>query len=405
MLRANFCAPRQAREHFNRRNGVLVPELEGLGSCPIKLETTYMDSAHDRRTATSALLSYSRNNSLCAVVGPANDFVTQGLSSLTEALKVPQISYASNGYRLSSKSEYPTVARVLPVAYDFGEAVAKFFNRDVLEREVAGIIYEDTDYGEQFESPLEEYEDALGYLTITEGFSAGDDDSIRSAMQEAKDKGFRTIVLITDQVALLDDVARIASDMDMLGAGYFYIISGGALPPTLLAEEVRYPVDSPADKMLRGAALFTNYDRFVYFGDDDPFMAEWSRQARSFARKVRRIEINSEIDELLGDAQDFFETETPTEYASYMYDAVITAGMSACSAWAAGQDTAGSETHGYMAHVLGTEFTGTSGPFRFKDTEDADGQPAKENFRDPKGTVFGIYNVRPGVVGEDGLRR
>lgn len=397
-----------AQDHFNRRDSTLVPELgdDLIIDCPVTVNLTVFDSAYDRRTTTQTLWEYASSgivsagnqNKVCAVIGPATDRVSQGLASLTEALSVPQISYGSNGYRLTNQAEYPGVTRVLPVAYDVGYAVTMWLNRDIFQREGEGIIYEDTDYGEQLESPIEDLEEDLGYLTITESFHAGDDDGIRSAFQEAKDKGFRTIVLVTDQVSLLDDVARVADDMDMLGPGYLYMISGGALPRTLLAEHVRYPVGSPADRMLRGAALFTDYDRFVYFGESDPFLAQWRNQTSSFVDEVQKLQ-PSDFTNLLSRPSDYFKMVTPTEYASFMYDAVMTAGFSACHAWA----TSIGESHSDL--VYRTEFSGASGPFRFKDGTNLNGDPIKENFRDPEHSIFGIYNIRPGEVDEDGMQR
>ena len=96
---------------------------------------------------------------------------------------------------------------------------------------------------------------------------------------------------------------------------------------------------------------------------------------------------------------NYFEASTPTEYASFMYDAIMTAGISACQSLASTADDQ------HIDHVLRTEFSGASGPFRFKDGTNLNGEPIKENFRDPEHSIFGIYNIRPGVVDDDGMQR
>lgn len=296
--------------------------------------------------------------------------------------------------------EYPTFARVIPEAYDFGETVAKYFERDILEREVAGIIYDETDYGEQFESPIEELEEDFGYLTITESFHQGDDDGIQSALQEAKDKGFRTIVLITDQPAMLDDVARIADQMDML-SGYFWIISGGALPPAQWAS-VKYEIGSPTDRMLRGAAMFTNFDRFMYYGDSDPFLIQWRKQTLSLSRLKEMLQYtNSNV--TLNFLQDYFKSETPAQYASFMYDAVISAGISACAAKRLPRLPSTMNRH--FEQLLSTSFSGASGLVNFKKGENKDGDEIFLNSRNVKDVTFGMYNIRAGdLVGNDKMK-
>ena len=140
-----------------------------------------------------------------------------------------------------------------------------------------GIIY-DRDYGEMFEDPLEDVEDELDYETMTEGFVEGDMGSIESALEEVIAEGYHTICLITKRFEILDDIAKVADELGLVGPDYFWLITGDALPPSLLPT-VRLEKGSPLDKMLNGAALFTNYDPFVYEPQGDAFLQEvWKTQ-------------------------------------------------------------------------------------------------------------------------------
>lgn len=109
------------------------------------------------------------------------------------------------------------------------------------------LCIKSSDYGEQFEDPMEDAEDDLGYATITEHVVEGDDDSLYSSLGEAKEKGFRTVFLSTNRPAFLDDIARIANELDMLD-DYLWIFSGAAFPPDM-REVMKYEVDSPMDRV------------------------------------------------------------------------------------------------------------------------------------------------------------
>jgi hypothetical protein len=93
-------------------------------------------------------------------------------------------------------------------------------------------IYED--YGEGFENPIEDAEDDLdiGYETLTENYTPGDDDSLREALEYVTDDkdGYRTVFLTFDQWSMVDDIARVALEWQVVGDGYVWAITGDALP-------------------------------------------------------------------------------------------------------------------------------------------------------------------------------
>jgi hypothetical protein len=409
-----MAAAELARKHFNERDATIVPELAQLSDCNILLETEkspggetmYVDSAYSRSTVVEKLLDMTIQaieggkqigSSFCGVVGPIEPRANEGVSVLTESLKIPQVAYATIDRRLSRKDDFPTFARVIPEAADFGLAVAKYVQL-VRERDYIAVIYDQSDYGEQFERPFEVAQEKLGFETITESIVEGNDESIKKALDNVHARGYRTIVLATDREAFLDDVARIAEKKGLLGEGYFWILSGGALPPALLPT-LRYEVDSPVEKMLRGAAVFTNYDPFVYNGETDPFLKAWRSQNSTLVDRLNSIQPRqSNGDSFFTADPSYFQTETPTEYASFMYDAVMATGIGACSAFLAGSSSNGEH---YNA-IVSSSFQGASGPVSFKRNEE---ENEFTNGRDPTGVLFGIHNMRPGIVDDDGMQR
>ena len=77
----------------------------------------------------------------------------------------------------------------------------------------------------------------------------------------------------------------------------------------------------------------------------------------------------------------YFQTEIPTEYASFLYDAIISTGMAACRSNQTNSD--------HVEELLKSDFEGASG--RTVYTQGT-------NSRDPAGVRFGIYNICPGEV-------
>lgn len=112
LVKASFslmAAFEMARVHFNERNSVLVPELDQLNDCDIQLAdpltpdggSWILDSGYNRRLAVDTFLQRTAKEPVCAMIGPVDDHVAQGLSSVAEALDIPLIGFSTISYRLS----------------------------------------------------------------------------------------------------------------------------------------------------------------------------------------------------------------------------------------------------------------------------------------------------------------
>lgn len=252
--------------------------------------------------------------------------------------------------------------------------------------------------GEQFEDPLEDTAEDFGHESITEHFEEDRLQSLEDAFEEVEEVGYRTIVFITDRPAMIEIVAKYAEEYDLLGPDFLWVVSGAAFPPAL-ESTLKFEVDSPADKLLRGAALFTNYDSFVYNGESDSFLKAWRKQDSSLVERLNQIvPLNQNGEKYFVGEASYFQTETPTEYASFMYDSIIATGIGACHA----QSSGGSVDH--YNSIMESEFFGASGMLTFnREVGDGDGdeddKPGfKNNARSAEGPLFGVYNVRPGPV-------
>ena len=397
-----------AKQHFNARDTSIVPELGDASlqydQCNITLDDhIFLNSGYDRAYSVSKLRELLEeeviegrrsNNAFCAVVGPVDALGEDGVSVITEGLNVPQLAFETINSKFSDREEYPTIGRVIPNAYDFGSTFPKFFHRDIWKREAVAVLYDNTEYGKQFMIPIENMAEPLGYEVYSQLFLRDFRESIDGALNEILERGYRTIVLVTDKIKSIEDVANEAVKMNMLGKGYFWLLANEALQPAQL-NAMRYFVGSPTDRLLRGSAMFTNYDPFVYNGTSDAFLTSWKNQNASIVSELNQL---LPMDTIGGQYflanETYFESEVPTEYASFLYDAIISIGISACRTFTVNKNVS------HMDQLLATAFTGASGKFRFQSDNGV-----YANSRDSRDVMFGIYNIRRKSVDTKGRQR
>lgn len=284
------------------------------------------------------------------------------------------------------------------VAESFSHVIASYIQRDIWKRDYVAILYDQTEYGEEFDNTLLNSRDEFDWKIMTEHFhfADGHDHSMQDALDAILNKGYHTIILISDRIAALEMIAIYADDRGLLDDDMVWALTGDALRPDLL-RTVKYRVGSSMDKLLKGAVLFTNYDRFVYHGESDPFLRMWRQQNSSLVMELNHLRPRNEHREHFYEAAlDYFQTETPTQYASNIYDAVMASGIGACQA----DSLAGNASH--IDQILNAQFQGASGPVKY--TYDYLEKDVKENSRDPGTVYFGSYNIQPGNKIEEGSR-
>lgn len=181
---------------------------------------------------------------------------------------------------------------------------------------------------------------------------------------------------------MIEHIAEVAAEEGLLGEGYFWIFSGDAFPRAV-RESMKYPKDSNVDKLLRGAAFFTNYDQFNYNSRDDVFLKTWKKQGYSLVEQLNTMQ---PPESTFVAESDYFQTVTPTEYSSFLYDSVVATGLSACEA------AQGS----HYDKLLLTSFQGASGRVQFAENK---------NSREPLDMMYGVYNIRPGALHEGNMQR
>jgi len=196
-------------------------------------------------------------------------------------------------------------------------------------------------------------------------------------------------------------VADIGNEMDMVGDEYLWLISGAALPPQLLIDSMVADPDSNLDRLLQGAGVFADYDPFYMNPIRDKFLESWKRQGGDL---VTETNLYHPLDEnhpsYFQGNNSYFQHNTPALQSSFIYDAIMSIGMSACQVEAEARkqqknisnddtDTIMMDGGAHLKQMFSTEFHGASGAVKF-DLSDDD----KGNGRDPNEMQFGMYNIR-----------
>ena len=407
LAKASFslmAAAEMARRHFNARDTSVVPELHEIVGCNITMpdpesnNVLYVNSAYNRNVALSEVhrVHASESGDVCSFVGPVYLQSIVGLGVLAEHANIPLLSYRTKFRRLASLEEYPNVVRLLSENFDFGKAVLTLLHHG-LHRDYAAVLHEDSEYGSEFDEAFRNTNFSLGFRVSNLHFAQGrvQRESMLKSLGAVVRSGVRTIVLVTDHPSVVALIADAAHELGLLGKGFIWYLLGETLSIELLSTW-RYTVDSPMDMLLRGDGLITHYDPFVYFGETDPFLTAWRQQDGSSVELLNRIQPKQENGAPFYMANSsYFQVETPALYSSFIYDSVMTAGISACKAH--------ENKINHMDEVLQTKFQGASGRVEFSFLEDI-GLPSTT--RDRNSVFYGLYNIRPRGSGEeDGLQR
>jgi len=399
-----------------------VPELTELvgAGCNITLsagghgnsvsaESWYFDSAFSQYEAAGVLMQIGNEASrqgrqpekeVCAVIGPRGSF--GGSLAVTANWGTPQITYAPmEGVFSLQTDEYPLYTSLVPHPSEFADIIPKYLLRDVWQRGVYAVLSDDTPIMEKFETALEDaadtFDEDIARKIISVHFvQSGDNAELEQSLETIRSSGYRTIVLVTDQPNVIPAIAAVAEEKGLLGSGYFWILAGDALSPAFIST-LKFEVDTPPDKLLRGASVFRNIDPFFFAEESDPFLKAWRKQNSSLVDILNAVQPLSKNGEkfYIGDSS-YFQEEAPAEYASFMYDAVMATGIAACT-------SRGATSGEHFRSILSNSFTGASGYVRFE--EAGNGDPSFNRGREAEGPYYGFYNIRAESVDDANMRR
>jgi len=355
----------------------LVPQAADL-TCGVQIELEYIDSGYTE-------LPNLDQDDYCGVVGPVN----RDLLLNVEA--IPQISYATK-----FPADTFSMRSMLPSGNVLGSVMVQYLQRDVFRRESVSVIVDSgSAYGPALAKSMEKEASewdlqlhvqevaATGQLSDDTGELLDENGRIVQALAEMLRAGDRTIVVASDRPAWTTRLAHIASGGGLLEQDdFFWVLPGDALP------HPPYRFAKPVDKLVTGAAIVTSYDRFIY-QPEHIFLREWRNQQEYFAEELSGLAPTSNT-QYTPDNR-FFQVETPALYSSYLFDSIMSIGISACRALKTPQ-------RNHVQQVLTSEFNGPSGEVSFYNEE----RKRYETSRRSKDVLFGVYNLQPSGSGVNG---
>jgi len=439
---AQTAAALLAMEHFNTRNGTVVPELAHLlknndsatdSGCDLYFDVEE-SAVFDTGTAThlaSRTLALEREQP-CAIAGPFNDLPALDLSTMAQAYGYPLVINRAFNLRATRSLYAPYSSQMYPDIIENAEVLVQFLQhkgrtnytsilydlsdtsvqrRDwlTLELDKAGMRH----YEAQFVTPDQLIDASLEHL--------GGINDVYTALSKIKRNGYRTIVVsMFDPVLELPPVAQAAVELGMTGTDEWLWI--WFAPTDTWTQLITASPEIRA--VMSGSATVVPIERYRY----EPNHA-FSHVLREHgvdlvdvalqAGIIRHSEVVAEdlLPENVAAADEYRTTESVADAlpgVGFMYDAVIAVGIGMCRAAAAAAASDTNTTTAYnttataeqllqlqhqhpgglsgwqhLAGIRSVDFQGVSGRVRFSDADDPDAPGARQH-----GTVaWGAVNV------------
>ena len=438
-----LAASQMAMDHFNDRNTVIVKELatcpptvhlsaqrvwssKEIGSGPmgfLKNEQFFENLARDAiiasNTSTTSIVEPTMtepNRFPCAILGPPDDRNFMGTVALTEAVKIPQVSYLAES-ALALGSRHPSSVGVLMGTEGRTKRVIDYLKR--IDRKHVVCLYRGSppsrDTGSMFETLAGKDDDftAISIPTFP---------NLTIALDQVKETGIRTIYLAMDSPKAYEEAAQGLELASMTSDDYLFIVSFAFFPVDMLRDGLSPQVPgSPIDKLLSGALVIDRLDLAEVY-EADPFVQAWKEQDSSVVEQINALVPLDERDmPFIQGPHDYFQANMPREFSSHIYDSVMAIGLGACKLASEDLDevpsqpmhssdpekapegekkaqspsspppSSGGNKIDLVQAMLNIDFVGATGRVRFHN-----GSPDKSRKEDDMYT--GAYNIRPGPV-------
>lgn len=389
-----------AVEHFNSRNGTVLPALasEQIANCNVTLNMSLHNTFASPYEGVRLVRDLRRGGEtlLDAIVGPTFSAVATSASIAASIDSIPMVSYWATSPELDRFGIYPYFMRTIPSDAMAAVAAVAWFVRNKWQR--VGVISVDDSYGRGYSTAL--VKECTRQRVTCESVSyetwgyEGDDELVLASMAERlhvlaqlklnvffavlRDLDFNHFINTTVTLNLMrPDTAWTFSDS--IGAEAFEALRGRAATASIGMAKLAATgaIDGhPGNERLRRAIRAKPaawYNQFLHTIGDSSLLVSDPVEARKDA-------------------------------VNYAYDAVVTIGLGACAVEAAesaekgnGDDeddsfeletvkSLGSDPYSLalLSAMLSTNFEGASGPVKFE-------KPTGS--REPTSATFGIENV------------
>jgi len=418
-----------AAQHLNTGDGSIVPEVAGM-QCGVKFNVAAFDTAlsesiavdqiiqiTDRTTNNNddaqAIAATGESDSVnlllrppCVIIGAARSADSMPTSIISGLRGFPQISPISTSPALDDKSQYKYFARTIPD--DDGTSVSFIARlnsgtggntsggKDESESwgvNYLAVIYVDDAYGTGFAQGivLAAQEMAPGMQVRTYSISTNADNAqIQRVVKTMAESEFMYFSGILYPDSVVDMVMTAAADAGIAGTGKHTWLFSDSVGSGITGRN--FTVGSPLERAYRGTGMLSArggipgmkaYDALVEgmqqlgkSNEDKEYLYSLLPKYNSMGQVTNHTDVT--------DLNSFLMT--PGLVAPFLYDAVISAGLSVCNLLKNHNATAGSfalNGGDHYAAILNTTFEGSSGPILLH---------PKTGTRTPKSALFSLVN-------------
>lgn len=399
-----MAAALMAMEHFNQRNASVVPELADLGDCSFQFDinASRMFDSGSAHLASQSL--YEAGSIPCAMAGPYHDVPALDLSVLAQVTKVPLVIQRAFNMRSTLEMFSPFSSQVYPNNEVVAERLIDFLHTKGRTNYIS-ILYPYTDGGLQWKDTLNFFFQAFGMESFSQVIYNSNPEQVRHQQQAVattvtnnlatlKKRGFRTIVVpLENPLENLPQIADVAEALGMNNGDYFWVWLGDFSATHLNSD------NSNITKLVYGSAWLFAIESMYLLGAADPFCMALANQGSDFVERVNAVNPIAPGNPGYYYAQPDFFTKISSSLldhhgAGFMYDAVMSIGVGACSMESTTTENASLGLN-LLQGIRQSEFTGASGKVRFK------GSGPMPGGRDGSSALFGALNIVPGSTMKD----
>lgn len=387
-----------AMEHFNQRNASVVPELAELGDCTFQFDITGSRMIDSGSTHLASRSLVQAGQPPCAMAGPYHDLPAIDLSVMAQAAQVPIVIQRSFNIRSTLEFFSPFSSQVYPDNEVVAEKLIDFL-RTKGRTDYISIFFPFTDGGLQWKDILTAFFQANGIESYSQVIFDPTPKkvqhqqplSVTDNLALLQKRGFRTIVVsLENPRETIPKIADAAEALGMNTGDYFWVWLGD------FSEAHLYSDNRNITKLIHGSAWLLAIESMYLKGAADPFGAALINQGPDFVQRLNAANPIRPGDPGYYFAQpDFFAKISNSlldhHGAGFMYDAMMSIGMGACSI---GNPQVNASGFNLLQGIRGSEFTGASGKIRFKQ------QGPLPGGRDGSTALFGVLNLLPGSTNE-----
>jgi hypothetical protein len=392
-----------AMQHFNDRNARVVPELAALTEgCTVQFDlqaSRVFDTESSTHRASRDFLATRQIP--CAMAGGWTNLPAIDLSILAHSYKIPFAAHRAPNARVTETVSSPFTALVHPDIVAQTQ-VSLGYLRYVGRLDYIALLYSQT------ESVLAKREtwgtalDGFNMTWMSSGYKPRVGDSktpgqplyvnaYAEALQRVKDSGYRTVVILMDNIrSEVPSIADAVEELQMNTGDYLFFVYDMGDGPAL-----RLP-NANVTKLFAGSSTVIPTSNAFFQPKNDPFTNSWDEDLGDLIETINALNPIAPGEPGYANAENVLAAR-PTEYgATFMYEAVLALGLGACISQQSTNGTVAGADHLNGMHQV--NFTGPNGRMKFR----GDNDPLSRGAREYDSIDWAAWNVLPSILNEPG---